>query len=181
MYGTGCKIMGEVAYRVRYGIVPAREIFNLLHPGIRDDWDRLTPEMREKRARSKIDRRNRIDNFYKNLEESVLRDGIRNPIATNAGKVRTTSSIKRLPAKYQSSQKDLWVCDFQGGSRLYYAQKYDLMIPCFIADHVDRFTHLEETDTAEKMLSKFRDKPHDVRLYHWGVYFHCIPNVHMGK
>lgn len=184
MLGNGCKILGKIEYEIRYGIVPSREIFNLLAPGIKNKkppyGDSEKEQQRDElRALTYITRRNRIDGFYQKLEESVIRDGVRNPIATVAGRLRIDRGMGKLPTPMQLDPNKIWVCDFQGGSRLFMAQKHNLMVPTIIADFVGAFKDLEKLETADDMLAKFTDKPEQIRLYDWGVYFHHIPNVHM--
>lgn len=170
MFGDGCKILGKVEYKIRYAIVPSRSIFNLLGPNIKN-----------KNPEHYVNRRNSIDNFYNNLEESILKHGVRNPVSTSAGNIKKPQQIELLPEDMQKDRSKIWVCDFQGGSRLWIAQKYDLDVPCIIADFVNRFTDFEELNTADEIMAKFVDKPQDIRLYHWGVYFHHIPHIHMNK
>ena len=184
MFGNRCKILGKIEYKIRYGIFPSRNIFNLLAPGIKNKrtpyGDSEKERLRdEQRAESYIVRRDKMDGFYAKLEESVLRDGVRNPIATVAGKLRTERGFDKLPPYMQLDPTKLWVCDFQGGSRLFMAQRHKLDVPVMIADFVNAFDQYEELTTDEQILSKFQDRPEQIRLYEWGMYFHKIPNVHM--
>ncbi|NJO64269.1 MAG: hypothetical protein HC836_40700 [Richelia sp. RM2_1_2] len=184
MVGHGCKILGEIKYEIRYGVFPSRDIFNILGPGIKSDSPPHGSSEKEvaiktKRAEQYINKRNKQDGFYEKLEASILREGVRNPISITAGQVRLDKYHCRLPLEMQIDPKKILVCDFQGGSRLFIAQKHNLNIPCFVADFVGKFKDLELANTKDSILTKFLDKPTEIRLYAWGLYFHNLPQIQM--
>ena len=82
--------------------------------------------------------------FYTKLEESILKEGFRNPIFCNSIREGTFSRV--------------------GTSRLWIARKHELEIPCIIADYVDRWEDLELLETEEDIRSKFQEQPHIVDL-----------------
>lgn len=89
----------------------------------------------------KLERKNQ---FYTKLEESVLKDGFRNPIFCNAIEQGTFSRV--------------------GTSRLWMAKKHKLDVPCVIADYVGKWDHLELLETEEDIRAKFKDQPHLIDL-----------------
>ena len=82
--------------------------------------------------------------FYTKLEESILKEGFRNPIFCNSIEQGTFSRV--------------------GTSRLWIAKKHKLDVPCIIADYVDRWTDLEELKTEQDIRGKFQDQPHIIDL-----------------
>jgi len=82
--------------------------------------------------------------FYTRLKESILNEGIRNPIFCNAIAEGTFSRV--------------------GTSRLWIAKKNKIDIPCIIADYVGAWTHLELLETEEDIRAKFQDQPHLIDL-----------------
>lgn len=89
----------------------------------------------------KLEHRNE---FYTKLEESILKEGFRNPIFCNSIEEGTFSRV--------------------GTSRLWIAKKHNLNIPCIIADYVDRWTELELLPDEAAIRAKFLDQPHVVDL-----------------
>ena len=89
----------------------------------------------------KLESRNQ---FYTRLEESILKEGIRNPIFCNSIAEGTFSRV--------------------GTSRLWIAKKHKIPVPCIIADYVDRWTELEELNGEDEIRAKFQDQPHIVDL-----------------
>ena len=160
------KIMSDnIRYTIRYGILLANDIANAIGP--------------EQKGHNAIKRRNKIDGFYDKLEKSILAHGVRNPLCVAAGNIKKKEWLSRLSPIMQANPKKILTVDFQGGSRLYIAQKHSLNVPVFVADFVGRFSDFELIENVEQIFAKCRDKPVDVRLYEWGVYLHNIPHVEM--
>jgi len=82
--------------------------------------------------------------FYSKLEESILKEGIRNPIFCNSISEGTFSRV--------------------GTSRLWIAKKHKIHVPVIIADYVDRWTDLEELKTEQDIRAKFQDQPYKIDL-----------------
>ncbi len=77
--------------------------------------------------------------YYSRLEESVLREGFKNPI-------------------FCQSIDEGTFCRY-GTCRLYTAKKNLLDIPIIVADYVGTWDDLEELKSEEEILSKFQDLP----------------------
>ena len=77
--------------------------------------------------------------FFTKLEESILKEGIRNPI-------------------FCQSIEEGTFCRY-GATRLWVAKKKGLEIPCIIADYVNRWDELKELKTQAAVLSKYHEKP----------------------
>lgn len=77
--------------------------------------------------------------FYTKLEESILKDGMRNPIFCNSIEEGFFSRV--------------------GTSRLWIAKKHNLDVPCIIADYTGRFDDLELLETEQDIRAKFKDQP----------------------
>lgn len=79
------------------------------------------------------------EGFYSKLEASLLKEGFRNPIFCNSIKEGT-------------------FCRY-GTSRLWIAKKQGLDVPCIIADHDGRWSHLELLEKEEDIAEKFKEIP----------------------
>lgn len=77
--------------------------------------------------------------FYTRLEESIRREGFRNPVMC-----------------YEKPNERTFP---YGGSRVYMAYKLQLPVPAIISDWTGAFAHFERINTAEEALAKFKDKP----------------------
>lgn len=111
---------------------------------------------------SKLEHRNE---FYTKLEESILKEGFRNPIFCNSLAEGTFSRV--------------------GTSRLWIAKKHRLDVPCIIADYVGRWANLEELKTEQDIRAKFKDQPHIVDLTSPNKIGHVwiggLPHYHLGE
>lgn len=122
-------------YDIRYGFLKARQIYNSVGP-----WDFYDNEQKKKKGLDYILRvEEQKPGFYKQLEESILKEGVRNPICVVTGKLDGWQ-WDQLPE--EAKLHGVW-CPQWGGSRLFIAQKHDMMIPCLISDFEKKFTHLE--------------------------------------
>jgi len=110
-------------YTVRYAVLDPHLIFNYNAP---------TKEI--------IETHNARNGFYAQLEASILKDGIRNPILV----VSDNSGL---------------YCKDSGCSRLWIAQKNNIDIPCLIADVNNRFSDKRLLNTEEEVLKFYADEP----------------------
>ena len=122
-------------YDIRYGFLPSRQIYNSVGP-----WDYHDSDEKKIKGQRLIDLvEKQKPGFYQKLEESILATGIRNPICVVTGKLDGWQ-WDQLPD--QAKQTAVW-CPQWGGSRLFIAQKHNLIIPCLISDFEKKFTHLQ--------------------------------------
>lgn len=113
---------GSGAYEIRYG---------LLEPGDIPDSFVLSDWVHKKHEKQ--------FQFYTRLEESVLREGFRNPVMCYEKHGERTFPY--------------------GGSRVYMAVKLCLSVPALITDWTGAFKHFELITTLDQALDKFTDKP----------------------
>lgn len=77
--------------------------------------------------------------FYSKLEDSILTEGIRNPIMVNAGYVESPMD-RKLPVEERADPSKILACCRYGGSRLYFAHKHNLpKISCLVSDFVGKY------------------------------------------
>jgi len=144
-------------YKIRYGIVPVEDIFNFVGPA--NGSFNLPPK--EALARIKVKIAFSAD-FYISLEESMKKDGFRNPVLVYAGWINDGRWL-RCPTYIRDQEKeDVIICVSCGGSRLYIAERLRIDVPCIIVDFVGRFDHFEELTTKEEVEAKFTDAPNSI-------------------
>lgn len=100
--------------------------------------------------------------FFVKLEESIKREGVRNPINTVA-----------------HSNSKLHVV--MGGSRTWIAQKLDIIVPILVTDRFNLFPAAETLETKEEILLKFKDKPHGIELTERQLNLQGCPHFHLNK
>ena len=130
-------------YRIRY--VPdldSRFIDNVIEPSERERLDRAE--------------------WFARLEESIRRDGIRNPVILTA---RRTAEELSLTPRY-------------GGSRVWAAQRLALPVPAVIADFDDCFPEAPEIAPRD-IRGLFRDPPKKIILKSHGINVSGCADVHM--
>jgi len=134
------------------------------HNTIWEDW---SPQGRRNRTaiiREFEDGMDRICGHYQKLEESILKEGMRNPVVVTCG-LPVRRDVKYLPPEMRSADpKSLLLLEsLQGGSRLWIAQKHNIPVPCIVNDWTGRFTHSPLT-SVEEVMTLYKDKPSTVRF-----------------
>lgn len=149
-------------YTIRHAILPSRDIYNFCGPGYGKHF--LSPEERKAVQEKHVEQRNKRDGFFAKLEESVLREGFRNPVTVNCGYIHNTCWRNLPPHITDCGLENFLVCVEWGGSRLYIAQKHNLDVPCVIVDYSDKFTNERWLKTADDIRSVYVDKPSKIVL-----------------
>lgn len=146
-----------IKYNVVYSVYPSRQIYNFVGPFSIDHFavpgDEWPP--RHKKRWEMIEELNQKHDFYNKLENSILQEGIKNPILVNYHRCDPIL-FKTLPKTIQQTSKPFVICDFLGGSRLYIAQKHNMNIPCIVSDWKGDFPGKQCTKPGD-IQSKFTD------------------------
>lgn len=156
--------------KLKYIELEASRIFNWLAPENITSWFLLTDKHDQFWDENVIELRKQIgylwreefDNItghFTQLEQSIKENGIQHPICLVSGPVRDVHmqselSIDRLPPKYQNDPSQVLCTMTFGGSRVYFAQKFDLKIPCVVYDFKNLFPDAE-TVTAKRITELF--------------------------
>lgn len=123
----------------------------------------------------RIEKINNRTGFYRILEQSILQEGFRNPILVTAGWAyhqhkRLAMRIPRyLPNEMKTDYSKILICDRNGGSRLYMAQKHGLNIPCIVSDFCGRFNKSKPLYTEDEIKKYFKDPPKHIVFDERGV------------
>lgn len=159
--------------KIYFGYINSNNIFNLCGPDKNGPIgnDDVTKERRRKAFENMIENRNKRDNFYNRLEQSILKEGFRNPILVCAGWINPKFR-NRLPDHMLNNDKKILICDRNGGSRLYFGQKYNLEIPCIISDFKNVFenSNLIECKNSDDIKSFYKDKPVNIIINQYGIH-----------
>lgn len=100
--------------------------------------------------------------FYTRLEESIKREGFRNPIM-----VYEKPGDRTFP---------------YGGSRAYMAHKLQIPVPAIVSDWVGTFKHWERLETVDQALAKFTDPPTILEFHPWaGCQFWGCAQTHLAN
>lgn len=158
-------------YRVHYAQLPARDIFGMVGRcggGYNTIWADWSDEGRRKRELIMQEFEQGLDaitGHYRKLEESILKEGMRNPIIITCG-LPVRRPIECLPPEMRSlDPRDLLLLESTvGGSRLHVCQKHDMMIDCIINDWTGRFVNLFEIDTERAARQFFKDQPANLKF-----------------
>ena len=138
-------------YKIRFGYVEATElstfaiVYNQNYSRYKTSFlDRIVCLRPVKPGGGLYMKKNQEGNFYTKLENSILKEGIRNPIFVQA--VNTGSFCR------------------YGTSRLWIGQKHKLKIPAVIADYGNYWSDLEELFNVEQIREKYLDQPEIVTI-----------------
>ena len=143
-------------YKIRYGVIPASQISDSVIVANPEYGDRIG-KWGSRPLAPNSHKMKRLGKFYQELEASIKKQGVRNPIFCN-------------------SYEEGCFCRY-GTSRLWLAKKLKLDIPVIIADYVDAFKDLEELSTEEDILKKFKEKPEVLEITEEEMRFDGCQNI----
>lgn len=162
---------------VYFAMLPAGRIFGSVgrsgggYNTIWSDWSDEGRRRRELIMREYEQAMDALCGHYSRLEKSVLEEGIRNPIIVTRGPPRRRT-WEHIPPEWRSlPPQDLYIMETTvGGSRLWVAQKHNMMIPCLINDWV----HTDHTGVlvrnVEQARQYYRDPPSSLSVnIKWGL------------
>jgi hypothetical protein len=162
-------------YEVRFGMLPAKSIYNFLGPCPARNFQSLEEKtLAEEQA---VASRNSIDGFYERLEKSILEDGMNDPVIINSGHVPDTIKTYLPDFIVEKFIDNLLICYQIGGSRLWIAQKHDMVVPCLINDHNNRFPHFETLRTPLDILWKYKSSPSYISFMNDAVWVKATKNT----
>lgn len=153
----------KLEYKIRYVTLPARTIYNYVGP-----WDWRDSDERRKKRSYIYDR---AIEWHDNLEKDIIRNGIKNPISIVSGKISRNDWLS-LPDYAKKSQL---ICNLLGGSRLFVAQKLDMMIPCIVSDFTGRFADSPEIFQAADIKRLFANPPERIIYSKHGLDLRTMP------
>jgi hypothetical protein len=121
-----------------------------------------------------------ITEHYTKLEESILKEGFRNPIILTCGRPFNRRQSFIPPELRQ--KKDLLIMEgFDGGSRLWVAQKYNIPVPCIINDRTGKYADYPELFKKEDILKYYKDPPEYINFSYKGVTCTKIKHSHLDN
>ena len=155
-------------YVIRYGVLPSSSISNdvlVKNPNYGKNIGGFGSRP-VKPLKFLYDKLERECKFYTKLEESILKEGIRNPLFCNAIQEGTFCRV--------------------GTSRLWIAKKHNLDVKVIIVDYVGKYedTDMEILITEDDVREKFQDQP-DVVDFNCetkvgNVWIGALPHYHLG-
>ena len=155
------------SFKIRFGILPASSISDVVLVG-NPAYGKPIGKWGSRPVKpdqSWINKKEHECGFYTKLEESLLKEGFRNPIFCNAIEEGFYSRV--------------------GTSRLWIAKKHNMDVPCIIADYTGQFDDLELLETEEDIRSKFKDQPLTIDMENdtkvGNVWISGLPHYHLDE
>lgn len=189
-----------MSYKIRYGILDSNTIANIQGPqwaylGANREgyehalgWTEEKIQIRNTLAEKHIEKYDKkYDNFYQKLEESILREGLLNPLLIIAGKSEKAFNDgprtfdERLPPYMAEDYSKIVACLTGGCSRLYFAQKHNLEVPVIIMDFAGKFDDFEQLFTEEDLRSKYKHPPDHFVMNARGIVQRGPRHIHLQK
>lgn len=157
--------------KVFYETIDPNKVFGMVGRcggGYNTVWEDWTDE--ERAARELIMREfetemNNLCGHYDKLEQSIIHEGIRNPVVINCGFPRRCK-MNHLPPeiKFLPPNRRLLLEGTTGGSRLWVAQKHNIPIKCFINDFSGSYPGKHRILTVKQALKYYKDEPKSLRI-----------------
>jgi hypothetical protein len=160
-----------VRTRVYYALLDPNKIFGSVgrcgggYNTVWEDWSPDGRAARENIMREYEEGLNKICGHYDKLERSIMTEGFRNPVIITCG-----DPVKRrydnIPPEILKLPKHEWLIleGVTGGSRLWVAQKHDIVVPCIINDNTGRFTNGTPISSTTDAIKYFKDKPKNIKM-----------------
>lgn len=158
-------------FSVRYVELDPSEIFGMVgrcgggYNTVWEDWSQAGRKKREYIIAAFEEGLNKICGHYQRLEQSILKEGLRNPLVITCGLPRKRD-LKHLPPEMLAlPPQDLLLLEgTAGGSRLWAAQKLGIKVPCIVNDWHGRFDDCPEIVSPEDARKYFKDQPALVKI-----------------
>lgn len=162
---------------IRYAMVPASKIFGMVGRcggGYNTVWQDWTEDGRRARELIMKEFEEELDKkcgHYKRLEESMLAEGMRNPLIITCG-LPLIRKIHHLPPELRTRPNStlLLLEGTTGGSRLWIAQKYNMVVPCLINDRTGAFKDEILVKNAKDATQYYKDEVSLGFAPHRGLY-----------
>lgn len=123
------------------------------------DWSPEGREARDNIIREFMEGMDEACGHFTKLEESVLKEGFRNPIIVTCNTVPRRHGPRALPPELRNQPEVLIAEGTTGGSRLWAAQKHDMVIPVIINDWLGNYRHCPEMRDEDDLLVYYTDPP----------------------
>ena len=173
--------------RVFYELVDSRKIFGMVgrcgggYNTVWEDWSaegRLARELIISEFEKGMDA---ICGHYKRLEESVKKEGFRNPLIITCG-LPVRKKITHLPPELKKKDPAslLLLEGTTGGSRLWVAQKLKMAVPCLINDFTGRYPGKLQVLNTNQAMRFFTDKPSALRIDRFKGILETFDNSKVG-
>ena len=174
-------LKNRFGYVVRYAVLPSRSIVNMQSPDTKvvAQYDEEGKLIETNSVQARFRRRNSLDGFYTKLEADILENGVENPLLVYAGKVYDYLE-KKLPEDLKEDRSKIVAC-VHGGSRLWFAHKYNLDVPCVIVDWIDKFKDAKLIETEEDFLSLYKSPPTTYKVFEKGLVYLWLPPHHLER
>lgn len=174
---------------VRHGTLPAKAIFGMVGRcggGYNTIWQDWTPNGIARRnliIEDFVKRWDAISNHYSSLEEDILENGMKNPIVITAGPPLYRDWCF-VPEEIKNKGEHKWLfCEItNGASRLWVAQKHNMLVNCIINDQTELYPHLPVIHSLSDATELYESPP---QILKWsalkGFYAGNLEHSHMSK
>ena len=118
---------------------------------------------------------------YQKIENSILTDGFYNPISVVGG-IQQLLNLQQLkpnllPSEMAENPDEAVVCYSHGGTRLYFAQKHNIKIPCIVADFTNRFPNGKVIESVKELRGYFKSELKKCLITPTGLYVEEIGGI----
>jgi len=152
--------------KIYYTELPANKIFGSVgrcgggYNTVWEDWTDQGRFARESITKQYEEGLDKICGHYTKLEHSILAEGFRNPLIVTRGNPIKRKSI-HLPPEIQSLPAgERYILEgVTGGSRLWVAQKHNMLIPCIVNDNSNQSFVGKLINTVSDAQEFFKDPP----------------------
>lgn len=174
------QIKERYGYTIHYTVLNANNICNIYGPDSGADvgWgdNEISTRKRLTKATRIITKRNKQDNFFNNLEKSILEKGIENPLMLYAGSL-FKFNLNNFPEHMRNDKSKILIC-VHGGSRLYYAQKYNMDVSCIVCSWCTRFKKEKVIRSEADLLNCYKTPP-TFTIMNYGIRILQLKHIHM--
>lgn len=156
---------------VFYAMLNPRNIFGMVgrcgggYNTVWEDWSAAGRVAREHITKEYEEGLNHICGHYEKLEQSILKEGFRNPLIITCGHPIKRTMAHLPPELRKVPPNELFLLEgVTGGSRLWVAQKLGIPVPCIVNDTTGKFKQGTRILSASQAKRYFRDVPKTLTL-----------------
>lgn len=113
--------------------------------------------------------------FFDDMKESVKENGVQNPILVSVYQIIDKKGplfqylVGERKKTFKIKKEKLFVCDTNGGTRLWAAQLENQEVPCIVQDFTKTLDFKHVCKSSECLKSHYKNPPHSISMQPYGL------------
>lgn len=172
------------SYSIRYVVIDPSKIINMCGPDynyIPQGWTEEQIQIQKIREQQYINHMNKEISFFTNLEQSIEKHGVLNPVLLTTGLPQFRDITHMSPEEQKTPPNKMIICELIGGSRVYIAKKLDIFIPAIVCDFANMFPSALQLYNENDVKAQFNNPPDYIQITEKGVRMDAPDQIHLNQ